>query len=184
MKNKVLFVLVEGNDDERFFESIVKPFFVHNYREVRIWQYSQRKKGEVNRYLKGLKKMQGAGLASYFIVADQDRFPCVMAKKRSVSSEFKHATKDRMLIVCKMIEGWYLAGLSPERSDQIGIYRTFVTTNHITKQLFNSVIPERFESRIDFMKEILKEFDCGTARYKNASFNYFMRKRETDEDWK
>lgn len=183
MRNNKLFVLVEGNDDERFFESILKPFSIHNSCQIQIWQYSQKKKSQVNRYLKSLKRLQANGLASYLLVADLDRHPCATEKKGILSHEFKHVTKDRMLIVCAMIEAWYLAGLNEEKSNQLGIPRYFATTDHITKQIFDSIIPSGFESRIDFMKEILKSYESETARSKNDSFGYFMRKLETDPNW-
>ena len=38
------------------------------------------------------------------------------------------------------------------------------------------MMPERFDSRIDFMMEILKLFSPVTAMDKNSSFQYFMTK--------
>ncbi len=183
MSNNKLFVLVEGNDDERFFESILKPFSVHNSCHIQIWQYSQKKKSKVNQYLESLKRLQADGLANYLLVADLDSHPCATEKKGALSNKFKHVTKDRMLIVCAMIEAWYLAGLNEEKSNYLGISQYFATTDHVTKQIFDNIMPCGFESRIDFMKEILKSYECETARSKNVSFDYFMRKLETDPNW-
>ena len=37
-------------------------------------------------------------------------------------------------------------------------------------------MPDRFDSKSEFMLEILRVFDHETARSKNSSFRYFMQK--------
>jgi len=49
-------------------------------------------------------------------------------------------------------------------------------TDTLTKEGFNSLIPQRFDSRIDFMVEILKRFCTGMAKRKNGSFRYFAER--------
>ncbi|HII98687.1 MAG TPA: hypothetical protein HA272_05405 [Methanoregula sp.] len=46
----------------------------------------------------------------------------------------------------------------------------------MTKEDFNAVIPLRFDSRIDFMFELLKSFSLETAVKKNASFRFFYNR--------
>ncbi|OGW18585.1 MAG: hypothetical protein A3G93_11920 [Nitrospinae bacterium RIFCSPLOWO2_12_FULL_45_22] len=41
---------------------------------------------------------------------------------------------------------------------------------------FNRLIPNKFDSRIDFMLEILKYFSMGIAKQKNKSFSYFLER--------
>ena len=41
---KRLFILIEGNDDERFFKNILKPKFEKCYEYVIPWKYAQEKK--------------------------------------------------------------------------------------------------------------------------------------------
>ena len=53
-------------------------------------------------------------------------------------------------------------------------------TDEITKEKFNDMTPARFDSRIDYMREILKRFSVETGVAKNASFGYFMRKARCD----
>ena len=54
LNDRKLFVLVEGGDDERFFESVARPMFEKAYDIVQFWQYSQKKKAKVNNFLNNL----------------------------------------------------------------------------------------------------------------------------------
>jgi hypothetical protein len=74
--------------------------------------------------------------------------------------------------VIKEIESWYLAGLTDESIQKFKI-RSFKTTDDITKEKFDNSIPKKFDSRIDFMLEILRYFSIEIANQKNKSFKYF-----------
>ena len=51
---------------------------------------------------------------------------------------------------------------------------TLASTDELTKEDFNRLIPRRFDSRIDFMFEILKSFSIETAARRNNSFDFFV----------
>lgn len=183
---RMLYVLLEGDDDERFFEEVVKPIYAEKYDHVQLWKYSQQKKERVNSFLNGVKSMQAAGMVDTLIVADLDNSPCVTDRKKRVLARFKALEGDiesktgprfatRVLIVCKEIESWYLAGLNKESCDQIGISASINSTDQITKEQFDSVMPSRFKTRISFLETILQTFDLETARTRNSSFRYFMQ---------
>lgn len=78
-------------------------------------------------------------------------------------------------MVVKEIEGWYLAGLGNTEAEKFKI-RTFSETDTITKEQFNALIPKTFDSRIDFMLEILRIFSIEIAKQKNRSFRYCIEK--------
>ncbi|NQU04751.1 MAG: hypothetical protein HQ568_01560 [Calditrichaeota bacterium] len=80
-----------------------------------------------------------------------------------------------MAIVRVEIESWYLAGMSDEVAPRLGL-KGIKSTNDINKEDFNSMIPKDFDSRIDFMNELLKDFSINTAKKKNNSFDYFCTK--------
>ena len=170
-----LFILVEGDDDERFFDRVIIPLYEQIYDYVQPWKYSQQKSKKVNGFLNSIHAMQ----ADYIFVADMDESPCVTDRKERITSQFEKLSEDRILIVCREIESWYLAGLNDNSRRQIKI-RTIDNTDHISKEQFDRMMPERFGSRIDFMQEIMKLFDRETASGKNTSFEYFMRKYEEE----
>ena len=184
---RILYVLLEGDDDVRFFEEVIKPICAEQYDHVHLWSYSQQKKEKVNDFLNSIRAMQTDGLADSLLVADLDQSPCVTDRKKRVFSTFRTLERNvgavasfqsptEVLIVCKEIESWYLAGLSDAGCKRIGISTSFSNTDHITKEQFDEIMPSGFKTRVAFMEAILKSFDLETARSKNRSFQYFMRK--------
>ena len=171
MPYKQLWVIVEGNDDEKFFEKI-KPLLEKKYDSVQIWKYAQEPPKRIKNFLKSIKAMN----SDYFFFRDINNSPCVTAKKKKLKKEYKKTIDvDNIIILIKEIESWYLSGLDAKKSKELKI-RTFRNTDNITKEKFNGLIPKKFDSRIDFMAEILKRFSVETAKRKNRSFDYFMAK--------
>jgi hypothetical protein len=171
MNYKQLFLFVEGDDDERFFERIVKPKFEEKYHTVKLWKYAQVKNTKVDNFLKSIKAMG----AEYIFVADINSAPCVTSKKKEIQKKFKNIDIDRIIVVIKEIEGWYLAGLDAKSSKKLKI-PYFDATDDITKEKFNNLILEVFDSEIDFMLEIMRWFSIEIAKKKNKSFRYFLGK--------
>lgn len=170
MAYKRLWVLLEGNDDERFFEGVIRPIFDNTYDSVRPWQYAQKQIKKVKNFLRAIKSMG----SDYFFWGDINNMPCVTAKKNRIKKRYRARIEiNNVIIVVKEIESWYLAGLDDKSLKELGI-RTFRNTNNISKEEFNNLIPKRFDSRIDLMMEILKRFSVKTAKQKNKSFSYFM----------
>jgi len=171
MSYKRLWVLLEGSDDERFFEKI-KPVLEKKFDSVQSWKYAQEPPKETKNFLKSIKTMKSA----YFFWADINRMPCITAKKVNIERKYGASIKiDNVIIVVKEIESWYLAGLNGNGCKELGI-KSYQNTDNTTKEQFNRLIPKKFDSRIDFMVEILKRFHLETARKKNNSFRYFMTK--------
>ncbi len=167
-----LWVLVEGSDDKRFFESILKPRLISRYDFIQTWEYAQEPSKRIKAFLNSILKMK----SGYLCLADINDNPCVTAKKNSIKRKLKKAIQtERIMVVVREIESWYLAGLDDKSSQELNI-RVPTKTDYVTKEQFNSLIPNRFDSRIDFMIEALKRFSVETARQKNKSFNYLMAK--------
>lgn len=168
-----LVIFVEGNDDERFFSRVLTPMYEQNYDYVQCWEYSQKTKNKVESFLESIKEMN----ADYIFVADMDESPCVTARKAQITSMYKNLTADRILIVCREIESWYLAGLNDDGCQQLGISADLNNTDHISKEKFDVIRPQVF-SRRDFMLEIMNIFDQETAQAQNSSFRYCMQNRK------
>jgi len=171
MSYKELYIFVEGDDDERFFEKVVMPMLEDKYDSVALLKYAQRKNQRVTAFLNSIDRMD----MKYLFVSDINHRPCVTAKKQEVQGKFKNIDKDRIIVVIKEIESWYLAGLDDTCSKGLGI-SPCDSTDNIPKEKFNALIPKKFDSRIDFMREILKCFHIETAKQKNTSFRYFLEK--------
>lgn len=114
--------------------------------------------------------------ADYIYVADINRTPCVTARKQKIQDEVKDIDNERIIVVIKEIESWYLTGLDNTNAKELKI-RTYLTiTDNIYKEQFDSLIPKKFDSKRDFMLEILRRFSLEIARQQNSSFNYFVGK--------
>lgn len=171
MAYRRLWILIEGNDEKRFFET-VKPIFENTYDFVQTWPYAQEPTKKITNFLKSIKAMN----SHYLFLCDINDSSCVTAKKQHIKREYKKIIKaDRIIILIKEIESWYLAGLGDKYLKELGI-KVFRKTDNITKEQFNNLMPRKFDSRVDFMSEILKRFSVETAKKKNKSFNYFMSK--------
>lgn len=173
MGYKRLFLWVEGSDDERFFDRIIKPMFQKKYDSVEMIRYARSKNEKVDRYLKSIRAMN----ADCIYATDINDLPCVTAKKQRIQQRIGNIDKKNIIVVIKEIESWFLAGLSEEHMKRLEIHSfKNKTTDNVTKEQFNSLIPDAFDSRIDFMSEILKLFSIETARKRNVSFRYLFKR--------
>ena len=77
MGYKRLFIWVEGDDDERFFEKIIEPKLRNKYDFVETRRYASLKKEKRDNFLKSIKAMG----ADYIYVIDINNSPSVTAKK-------------------------------------------------------------------------------------------------------
>jgi len=166
---KRLFIMVEGEDDIRFFGRIIKPLFISRYDSVEIIPYASIRRTKVNNFLKSVRMMK----SDYIFVADIDTERSVRDKKQILYYHFSNIESGSIVVVIKEIESWYYAGLPRETELSLGI-PNLSSTDELTKEDFNTLIPRKYDSRIDFMFEILKFFSMDTARMKNNSFRFFV----------
>jgi len=173
---KRLFILVEGEDDVRFFGRIIKPLFISLYDSVEIIPYACIKRTKVDNFLKSIRLMKN----DYIFVADIDNEQSVRDKKQVLYSHFSHIDGGSIIVVIKEIESWYYAGLTPESVHDLEVPE-LALTDDLIKEDFNNLIPKKFDSRIDFMFEILKYFSIDTARKKNHSFRFFVERYHLED---
>jgi hypothetical protein len=166
---KRLFIMVEGEDDIRFFGRIIKPLLAPSYHSVEIIPYASIKREKVNKFLKSVTLMNN----DYIFVADIDQERSVRDKKQILYYRFSDVDGRSIVVVIREIESWYMAGLSFDAAQELGVV-DLPDTDNLTKEDFNALIPQQFDSRIDFMFEILKSFSPETAVKKNASFRFFV----------
>lgn len=170
-----LFIWVEGPNDERFFERIIKPKLREKYDLVQVVTYKNMKKEKVVNFFKSIKSMN----ADYIYTTDINTAPCITAKKQEIRNELKNIGNDKISVVIKEIESWYLAGLNDIDAEKFKI-PPFKTTDDITKERFDNLIPKNLDSRLNFMLEILENFSVEKARQKNKSFEYFIEKHNNE----
>ena len=176
MNYKLLYIFVEGNDDERFFQKIIKPKFENKKKIVKIIKYSQKKKKNINNYIKSIKSIK----ADYIFISDINNSPCITHKKQNIQKQFANIDPHYIILVIKEIESWFLAGIN-ERTRKKFKLNKFDDTDSITKGKFNSMIPKKIDSHLNFILEILENFSFETAKQRNSSFRYFVAKYKLEE---
>jgi hypothetical protein len=174
MAYRLLFLFVEGNDDQLFFEKVVLPPLENQGYHVQIYQYARETRHKVNDFIRSINAMP---MADYLFFADYDeRAPCISARVATLIQTYASLERAKVRIVVRELEGWYLAGIDDEVSRGLKI-QVFSDTDELTKEKFDVLSPRKFQTnRIDFMQELLKHFDFAIARRKNGSFEYFAEK--------
>lgn len=165
-----LYLFVEGMDDIRFFESIIVPYFEEYYDAVHLIGYAGMKNSRISSYLRAICALND----DYLLVADVDNAVNTGAKKDIIRHRFPEIDPKKIMIVIMEIEGWYLAGLPSHDAGELGV-PDYSDTNHLIKEQFNAIIPVSFDSRIDFLIELLHRFQSDVAVTKNKSYSYFYR---------
>jgi len=171
MRDRRLFIFIEGNDDERFFRHIVRPLFSGRYQSVELIMYACMKSTRVCKFIKSVSSLGH----DFILVADIDEAPGVKAKKDVIRHRFCAVEDDDIMVIIKEIESWYLAGVDDHAANQLGMHPPRYT-DRITKEDFNRRIPRIYTSRVAYMIDILNRFSINTAKKKNRSFRFFMKK--------
>lgn len=168
-----LYILVEGDDDKRFFESQrIKGYFERRYNTIHVVKYREIRLDRLERFFEGIRAME----AEYIFVHDLDKASCFPRAIIEVRREYKSLAlnPERILIVIREIEGWYLAGASGEFCDKHDV-PNLASTEDVTKRQFEDLIEGKFLSRVIAMVEMLRSFSLELATVKNGSIAHFRR---------
>ena len=169
--SRVIYALLEGEDDERFFNRIVRAELAKKHSRIKVYKYAQITRINREKFVDWLKK---SGTA-YIFFSDMDRMTCYTKKKEQVKSKVvKNVDITRIAVVKAEIESWYLAGLDRRNAASLEILHSNNTEN-ITKEDFAKV-HKKYTSKIDFMTVILEKFSWNVAKTQNESFRYFCDK--------
>ncbi|HZD43737.1 MAG TPA: hypothetical protein VE134_06720, partial [Methanomicrobiales archaeon] len=167
-----VFILLEGNDDERFVSRVIVPLLERQNYTVRIWKYAREKR---KRTIQLLKSIQASGM-EYVFLRDIDEAISIRVKKDEMVHCFEVLKEGDIVVVIMEIESWYLAGANTRLLRKIGVERgEEFTTDSVTKEQFNRLIPQHM-SRIVFMQDLLRHYNIESAMQKNRSFRYFIQR--------
>src|SRR5260370_22967127 len=166
-----LYVFLEGSDDDRFFEAIVRPLWATRYLHIQKIECSSRP----SRVILGLlRTAKGSGWESLYF-RDINAAPCVTEKKQTEIKRLPELEPERIVIVQAEIESWYYAGLDSKDCRQLRIPDR-PTTDDLTKEDFDKLIRKQFKSRIAAMATMLERFKTDIASDRNMSFRYLLKR--------
>jgi hypothetical protein len=171
---KLIWVFVEGSDDRRFVERVLRPVLERKYDYLDIWEYAREHDEKIVGFLRSINSMN----ADYLFLADIDNSPCVTAKKEILAHRYGQSIQPaRAVVVAREIESWYMAGMDEAACRESGV-KELLHTDELTKEQFEALVPAKY-SVVDFMNEILSRFRIEVAKCRNRSFGYLMDLLET-----
>ena len=135
MKKIGIFIFLEGNDDLRFFDSVLKPFFEEKYLVIKTFLFAEKPKIKNNKLLKSIHSMK----YDYLVFSDLENNSCVTMKKEKLIKDKGDFKSESIIVVKKAIESWYIAGVDTgffktvKRKDVLG-------SESIDKHKFREII--------------------------------------------
>lgn len=168
--NKRIFILVEGDDDKRFFERILNPMIKEKYDKIIYWKYAQTSDEKIRNFIATVGKMG----ACYIFTRDMDHSISIDSRVQQIKNKFANINGNSIVIVVKQIEGWYVAGADPRNKK---IFKTSkFNPDAITKEQIEKIMPKKFTSKIDYYQELLNNYSIERAVNNNRSLKYFIDK--------
>jgi hypothetical protein len=169
-----LWVLIEGEQDERFFKKILHKQFRKKYKYVHYWPYAEEKP----ELFEGMISSCIDENIDYIITGDCDSDDPNTHVDKLYERSNKIVNKSNIFIIIKEIESWYLSGLSEDKIKLMEFKESFDNTNDLTKQDFENMKPKKYKSFYYYITTILSYFDHNIAINKNNSFKQFIEKYE------
>jgi len=168
---------LEGNDDKRFFEKILEPFFSDNYPNYTFHKirHSEMADEKVKLFINSFKEDE----CIFIFFKDYDRGPCYSRILERTIERFEQLEQNEIFIVRKSIEGWYLAGLNDIFLRDKGVNEHFDDTENISKHRFKTLFP-RGTTISTILIEMLEDYDIRIAINKNLSLKRLVEKFEFD----
>ena len=160
----MVYIFVEGPDDERFFSKIYGEVFCN----PKFIQYASLTSAKINNFLHSIKSTEGD---EYIFLGDADG-KTIDEKKDILVQKFSNLDDDRLFIVQYEIESWYYAGVDQESCKKLKLKQFIYNTDKLTKEQFNSKLPKISERKF-FMLKLLEIYKISLAVCRNNSLSIF-----------
>lgn len=179
MSTKILFVFVEGQDDEKFINAFVrdKKCLSKKYRTIKCIRYGEGwTASKINKYIK--KSITKLG-HDYIFLADADfegRINCFPMRKTKLMETYNLPDADRIWVVIQEIESWFLAGFDSKfcKKEKLAFKSN---TENVTKEVFDKIdLNKRKKSHnqlIDFLIRKKSAFSFDEVKKRNTSLKRF-----------
>ncbi len=166
----LFYCFVEGYRDKEFIKRVIEPKFRHIK-----WEYiemQQKRKEKLHNFFNSVLSMHKKGIANFIILIDSDINNNPNRTYQQIKSDFIrkksiNITINKIFIAIIEIESWYLAGLSADICNHLGI-KYFSDTSVVSKEQVKCK-----EDKNLCLNKILDNFDINTATKQNKSFKIF-----------
>lgn len=173
--NSKLICLVEGNREIDFVINILRKEFTQlgKYSVVEAYKYKNVKKDENIKYINIMLSI-GWDILCF---ADINSSRCVRTRKSKLIREDTGVVpKNRIVVIRKEIESWYLAGLDEHCCRKLGIVNLGMTDTINKDKCHQLIAKSKYRPREACMQEILKNFNMISGKEKNKTFSHFCQK--------
>ena len=165
--NKMLYMFIEGTDDEKFFKSLINS----SPLDIKFIKYANERKEKIDNWIKSIDSINDY---DYVFLGDADD-NTIMTRKKELCDTYKRLSKEKLYIVKKEIESWYYAGINKSKCDELKLKKYEFYTNEITKEDFISKINKKSERGI-ILSQIIDNYDISLAITRNESLCEFYEK--------
>lgn len=173
MNSSDFFFYLEGDEDIRFMENIIKNFIKKKRLLLRPRKYRNLKDSTVEELITDHNEKD----EKYLFFADNDSIQNVENKKDElIDQHYPSLKRENIIIIVKEIESWYLAGISTQMANELGIDEVSYSRkdpNISGKKGFEELKPGNM-TLIEFYLEVTKKFDVEIGKKRNYSFEYFF----------
>ncbi|MCK4567834.1 MAG: hypothetical protein KAU48_11060 [Candidatus Thorarchaeota archaeon] len=166
-----IYLLLEGDDDERLFRQVIIPLMKNKGFVPIIWKYSNETSKEISKRLDILSKMK----EDYILFADLDKAQCVTERKSELRNIYRSLDEMRIIVIVKAIEGWYAAGITENGCEKLGLHEP-CKTEDFDHSKFKKWTYKKFRKESFGKMAILQHFSPRIARERNESFGYFFKR--------
>lgn len=163
----MVWLLIEGTDDKRFFKNILSDELKSKYGHVEYWEYARKTKDKIKGFIASLNAMN----ATFIFVADKDEHLTAYARESEIRTKF--GIENNIVIVVTEIESWYLAGIKSDICTfKLNSNKSIPTdTQSVTKETFESYFERANAMEV---KLVIDEcYDIELAKNRNSSFKEF-----------
>lgn len=166
-----LFILVEGTDDERFFQNILEPRIDTDSVSLVLYRYSCKTQREVNGLLQTIYQMG----AKCIFVSDKDGSPCFSQKKNRLINRFNRLDQSQIVIADREIESWYISGLDKTELRRLGLKQK-LAPEEFSKERLAQLAAGKFPTNVSLLLHILSRFNLEVGISRCASLRYLVEK--------
>lgn len=156
------YIFVEGPDDVTFFEKVIIPKLKKIYDSVTCITYAKTIDTEIENLV---SIYENDDSADFIFVGDSDNSNPEVAKNK-LKKRYKINHENKIYIVEKEIEAWYVAVFTLEGKKKMGITNLPKQTNDFTKEDFKLIFSDI--KRLTYLK-ILKYTDIERGCKKNVT---------------
>lgn len=179
MSKKILYIFVEGPDDEKFINAFIKDMncLTQQYKTIKCIRYGEGwNASKINQYID--KTIQELG-HDYIFLADADfgaGVDCFPHRKENLSKIYKLTDINKIWIVVEEIESWFLAGFDEQfcKKEKLDFKKK---TEKVTKEVFDKIDKNKKKKShnqlIDFLIRKKSYFSYSEVTNRNESLARF-----------